>query len=42
MNRMHLGCVICAGGDGDGEIGVLAQPLCLCPGVHSLPGDIHV
>lgn len=41
MSRMHLGCVICATGDGDKEIGVLAQPLCYCPGAHSLLGDIH-
>lgn len=41
MNRMLLGWVICATGDGDREIGVLARPLCHCPGVHSLLGDIH-
>lgn len=42
MNRMHLGWVTCATGDGDREIGALASPLCHCPGAYSPLGDIHV
>lgn len=34
-------CDLCSG-DGDRDTGVLAQPLCHCPGVHSPLDDIHV